>query len=51
MNQININTIPSIQTGTTKKAAEISWASDVVARERNSLDNKNIRFDKDFKKK
>ncbi|HEY6141930.1 MAG TPA: hypothetical protein VIV55_00695 [Flavobacterium sp.] len=50
MNQININTVPSIPMGIPKKGTQISWASDVVTKEKNS-ENKNISFDKNLKKK
>lgn len=49
MNQISINTVPTIPMRIPKKSVEISWLSDVVSRDKTSLDNKNIRFDKDLK--
>ena len=50
MGQISIHTVPTIPIRIPKKTAEISWLSDVVTRETNSLDNKNIRSERDFKK-
>ena len=50
MNQININTVPTIPMGIPKKAAENFWASDLVTKDKNS-GNKNVSFDKNLKKK
>ncbi|SHG31707.1 hypothetical protein SAMN05443549_103235 [Flavobacterium fluvii] len=49
MDQININSVPTIPMGIPKKLAEISWFSDVVASDKKSFDNKNIGYDKDLK--
>lgn len=49
MNQISINTVPTMPNGIPKKNIEISWLSDVVSRDKTPLDNKNVRFDNDLK--
>ena len=50
MNQINVNIIPPMQIGIIKKAAKISWASDMAARSENA-EIKNVKFDIESKKK